>query len=78
LLQGLLERRDAGLSFRIVRGHVHKHTNTADLIVLLGAYRQRQGCRRAPDKLYDLASLHLRPQAHSYRTGLKRGWESVV
>jgi hypothetical protein len=41
LLHGLLERRDAGLSFRIVRGHVHNHANTADLIVLLGVYCQR-------------------------------------
>src|SRR5262245_31188471 len=47
------------MSFRIVRGHVHNHANTADLIVLLGAYRQRPGCRGAPDKFDDLAPLHL-------------------
>src|SRR5262249_36065 len=29
LLQGLLEDGDAGLTFRIVRGRVHQHANTA-------------------------------------------------
>jgi hypothetical protein len=77
LLHGLLERRDTGLSFRIVRGHIHNHANTADLIALLGAYRQRTERRRTSDKFDKLASLHLHPPAPSDRIGLKQRWERV-
>ena len=61
LLQGLLERREAGPSFRVVRSHVHNHAYTADLIALLGACRERPRRRRYSDKLDDFASLHFDP-----------------
>jgi hypothetical protein len=35
LLQGLLERRKSGLTFWIVRGPVHEHTDPPHLLGLL-------------------------------------------
>src|SRR4029453_13876835 len=40
LLQGLCERREAGLSFCIVRGHIHEHADTSHPLALLRARRE--------------------------------------
>ena len=47
LLQRLQERRDAGLAFRIVRGHVHEHADAPHALGLLRPRRERPR-RRAP------------------------------
>jgi hypothetical protein len=41
LLQGLCERREARLSFRIVFSHIHEHTNAPHGLGLLRARRER-------------------------------------
>jgi hypothetical protein len=49
LLQPLQEPRDAGLSFRIVRGQVHKHADPTRPLALLRARRERPRGRRAAE-----------------------------
>ena len=59
LLQHLQKRREAGLSFRIVRGHVHKHTDPTRPLALLCAQRQRpkgRGRHRAAEQRDEFAS----------------------
>jgi hypothetical protein len=41
LLQGLLERREAGLTLRVVRGPVHEHADPPHLLGLLRARHER-------------------------------------
>jgi len=46
LLQALCQRRDAGLSFRIIRGQVHEHADPPHPLALLRKAGERP-CRRA-------------------------------
>jgi hypothetical protein len=59
LLQPLQERRDAGLSFRIVRGQVHKHADPTRPLALLRPRRERPRDRRAAEQRDELAALHV-------------------
>jgi hypothetical protein len=54
----LLERGDARLSFRIVRGKVHQHADAAHLLALLRPRRERPS-RRAAEQRDNLATLQL-------------------
>jgi hypothetical protein len=47
LLQGLLERRDAGLAVWIVCGPVHEHANAPHPFGLLCACNKRPRCHAA-------------------------------
>ena len=58
-LQPLQERRDAGLSFRIVRGQVHEHADAPHPLALLRARRERPRSRRAAEQRDELAPLHV-------------------
>src|SRR5882757_9832354 len=62
LLQGLCERREAGLSFRIVRGPIHEHADAPDAVALLRTRRERpkKGRRRrcTAEKGSELAAVH--------------------
>src|SRR5262249_51867318 len=57
LLQPLRERCDAALSFRIVRGERHEHSDAPHLLALLRPRRQRPR-RRAAEQRDELAALH--------------------
>ena len=46
-LEALQERREAHLSFRIVRGEVHQHADPPHALGLLRARRERPGGRAA-------------------------------
>ena len=59
LLQPLQERRDAGLTFRIVRGCGHEHADAPHPLGLLRARRERPRGRRAAEKRDELAPLHV-------------------
>ena len=66
LLQGLCERREAGLSFRIVRGQIHEHADAPHPLRLLRARRQRpRSCRTAEQRdevtAFQLIELHPLP-----------------
>src|SRR5258705_13434058 len=61
LLQGLCERREAGLSFRIVRGPIHEHADAPDALALLRARRERPRRSRAAEQRDELASPHVLP-----------------
>src|SRR2546427_9032475 len=41
LLQGVCERREAGLSFRVVRGQIHEHADAPPPLGLLRPRRER-------------------------------------
>ena len=56
LLQDLPERRYAGLTWWIVRGHVHQYAEPVHLLGLLRARCQRPGSRAA-EKRNELAAL---------------------
>ncbi len=58
LLQPLQERRDAGLTFRIVRGAGHEHADAPHPLALLRARRERPRRRRAAEQRDELAPLH--------------------
>src|SRR5512141_1982937 len=58
LLQGLPERRDGGLTFWIVSGPVHEHTDPPHLLGLLRPRCKRPCRRRAAEKRDELAPLH--------------------
>jgi hypothetical protein len=53
LLQGLLERREAGLAEWIVCGPVHEHANASQPLGLLRTRRKRP-CRRAAEQRDEL------------------------
>src|SRR3979411_207697 len=55
LLQPLHERRDTGLSLRIVRREIHEHADAAHPAALLRARRNRP-CRRAAEQRYKIAA----------------------
>ena len=62
LLQPLQERRDAGLSFRIVRGRGHQHANAPHPLGLLRARRERPR-RCAAQQANELTPSHSRPSS---------------
>jgi hypothetical protein len=53
-----MERRDAGLSFRIVRSQVHEHADPPYSVWLLRARRERARDRRPAEQRDELAALH--------------------
>jgi hypothetical protein len=69
LLQGLLERYEAGLTLSIVRGTVHEHADAPHPLGLLRARRERPRCRGAEqrDELAALPVEHRAPQAGANR-----------
>ena len=58
-LQPLYKRRNAGLSFRIVCGQVHKHADAPHPLALLRTRRERPRSRRATKQCDELAAFHL-------------------
>jgi hypothetical protein len=60
LLQDLLERCDAGVTFWIVRGRVHEHTDPPHLLGLLRARGERPR-RRTTENTEKRPSPHVRP-----------------
>src|SRR5262249_1526735 len=50
LVQGLGERREAGLSFRIVLGPIHEHTDASHPLALLRPRRKRPRRRAAKQR----------------------------
>src|SRR5262249_24430135 len=53
-----MERRDAGLSFRVVRARGHQHADAPHPLALLRARRERpRGCRTAEQR-HELAPPH--------------------
>ena len=56
--QRLQERRDAGLTFRIVRGCGQEHADAPHPLGLLRARRKRPRGRRAAEKRDELAPFH--------------------
>ena len=58
LLQRLLERRDSGLAFSIIRSPVHKHANPPHTLRLLRARRERPRGRRAAEEHDEVAAVH--------------------
>jgi hypothetical protein len=57
LAQGLCERRDAGLCFRVIRGRGYEHADAPHALALLRTRRERP-CRRAAEQGDELASSH--------------------
>src|SRR5262249_23724268 len=57
LLEGLHQRREAGLSFRIVRWQIHEHADAPHPLALLRARRERPR-RRAAEQRAELPALH--------------------
>src|SRR5262249_43886450 len=57
LLQRLLERRDSGLAFSIIRSPVHKHANPPHTLRLLRARRERPR-GRAAEEHDEVAAVH--------------------
>src|SRR5262245_46272094 len=55
LLQGLRERREAGLSFRIVHGQIQEHADASDALARLRARRERPRRRYPAEQRDDLA-----------------------
>src|SRR5262245_60223066 len=53
-----MERRHAGLSFRIVRSEVHEHTDASHAPGLLRSRRERPRTCRAAEQRDELAPLH--------------------
>ena len=58
LLESLCERREAGLSFRIVRGPIREHADAPDAVYLLRARGDRPRYRRAAKEGEELAAFH--------------------
>src|SRR5262249_2396938 len=58
LLQGLLERREAGLTLRIVCGPAHEYADAPHALALLRARRERPHNGRAAEPRGELAALH--------------------
>jgi hypothetical protein len=58
-LQCLRERRDASLSFWIVRGQVHEHSDTPHPAILLRAGGKRPRCSRSAEQRDELPSFQL-------------------
>src|SRR5262249_55523954 len=58
LLQDLLEGRDAGLSFRIVRGPIHEHADAPHPLRLLCARHERPRDSRAAEQRDQRAAHH--------------------
>jgi hypothetical protein len=56
--QRLLERPDAGLPFRIVRGAGHQHANAPHPFALLRTRRDRPRDRRTAKECDEFASFH--------------------
>jgi hypothetical protein len=50
LLQSLHKRRKPGLSFWIVCGHIHQHTDAPHALAGLPAHRERPRRRRASER----------------------------
>jgi hypothetical protein len=50
LLQGLLERGEAGLTLRIVCGPAHEYANASHPLRLLRSRRERPSCRTAEER----------------------------
>ena len=57
MLQSLHECRKPGLSFRVVRGHVHEHADAPHALALLRPRRERPS-RRAADERDERTSVH--------------------
>ena len=72
LLQPLQERRDAGLSFRIVGGEVHEHADAPHPLALLRARRERPGCRRAAERTKKFSPPLILPNAQGERIRIPR------
>ena len=53
-----MERREAGLCFRIIRGQVHEHADAPHPLGLLRVRRERPRRRRAADQRDELAPSH--------------------
>ena len=60
LLQPLQERREAGLTFRIVRGRGHEHADAPHPLGLLRARRERPRAAAPPSSRDELAPPHVR------------------
>src|SRR5262249_40110247 len=58
LLEGLHQRREAGLSFRIVRWQVHEHADAPHPLALLRPRREWPRGGRAAEQRDELATLH--------------------
>jgi hypothetical protein len=58
MLQFLLERRAAGLRFRIVRGEIYEEADPSHPPRLLRAERQGPRGRRTAEQPYELAASH--------------------
>jgi hypothetical protein len=76
LSQDLLKRCDEGLTFWIVLGHVHKHTDPPHLLGLLSACRERT-CDCGAAERYELPSPYIdchltRPRRHHARRNVAR------
>ena len=61
-----MESREARLSFRIVGGEVHKHSDAPHPLRLLRARRERPRHSRAAEQRDDIASSHVPVAAHSH------------
>jgi hypothetical protein len=70
LPQTLHERRDAGLSFRIVRGQVQEHADASQPLRLLCVRRERPSRRRNAEERDELAPLHGRLSLGKFRYSL--------
>ena len=77
--QGLLQRRDPGLTLRIAQGAIHEHADTAHPLGLLGAGSKRPRNCRAAEKGNELAPVHLCPPENTSRAMRKysrlRAWQ---
>jgi hypothetical protein len=70
LLQSLMERCDAGLSFRIVGSRVHEKANAPHALTLLCARCERPRSRRAAEQRDELTSSHVE---HRHSRGASSG-----
>jgi hypothetical protein len=82
LLQPLLERCYAGLTFGIIRGDWHEHADASHALALLRMPCKRPRSRRTAEKRDELAPLHVCPQAQesivSAQTGTLIGVETGI